>query len=216
MHAGNRSAWDDSVPLQGRTPVLAVGSNQSPEQIARKFPHRSDGIVPVMRVKLTGFDSVYSAHITQYASIPATLVAAPAVTVDLCVTWLTENQLTTMHSTEIPGENYRFARLENLECTSDHGTQLRSVCAYISSRGHIVAIGNPVPLAEISATNRRWSAKSQPDMQDWVAAQLTPHLTTDAFIDANLQDPNVRIARMKAMLPHAEPFDHQPMKFVAT
>jgi len=209
MRAGRQFAWDGDASLEGRTPVLAVGSNLSPAQIARKFPVESDGAVPVLRVDLNGFDSVYSAHITQYASIPATLVRASGVTVSLGVTWLTDAQLTRMHATEIPGENYRFAHLENLDCHAVDGKTISSLFAYISTRGHIVDNKTPIPLAEIHAKGRVWSAKSQPDIQAWVANKLDPALTTDAFIDANLQDSKTRVARMNGLVPHAKAFEYK-------
>lgn len=214
IHGGVVNDWDTDASLAARTPVLAVGSNQSPEQIARKFPDADHGAVPVMRVRLSGFDSVFSAHITQYASVPATLAVAPETTVTLCVTWLTDNQLVRMHETEIPGENYRFARLDGLACRADTGERLACLFAYVSTRGHLMNDGAPIPLGEVSAEQRLWPAKSQPDVQDWVASRLGRHASSDAMIDDHLNDRAARVASIRAMAPLAAPFDYDRITLI--
>lgn len=53
------------------TPVLAVGSNAAPVQLARKFPPSTfpDGVViPVLRCVLPDFDVVYAPLISSYGS----------------------------------------------------------------------------------------------------------------------------------------------------
>ena len=53
------------------TPVLAVGSNAAPAQLARKFPAElfPDGVViPVLRCVLPDFDVVYAPLISSYGS----------------------------------------------------------------------------------------------------------------------------------------------------
>ena len=100
--------------VTGLTPVLAVGSNQSPGQLARKFPGLDWAPIPVSRVGLEDFDTVYSAHITGYGSIAATLFYAPGTIVNLFVNWLNEAHLRRMHETELGNENYEFGRLANV------------------------------------------------------------------------------------------------------
>ena len=59
--------------LKQRIPVLAAGSNQSPEQLIRKYADYSEfGAIPAQRGQLFDFDVVYAAHLTGYGSIPAT------------------------------------------------------------------------------------------------------------------------------------------------
>ena len=57
------STADPLSILERRTAVLAVGSNQSPEQLARKFTENLWEEIPVIRSRISDFDSVYSAHI---------------------------------------------------------------------------------------------------------------------------------------------------------
>lgn len=57
------------------TPVLAVGSNAAPAQLARKFPADlfPDGVViPVLRCVLPDFDVVYAPLISSYGSCTGT------------------------------------------------------------------------------------------------------------------------------------------------
>ncbi|MCK5621123.1 MAG: hypothetical protein KAJ11_02450, partial [Alphaproteobacteria bacterium] len=68
--AGEVAAFDPAM-RKDRTPVLAIGSNQSPRQLTRKFG--DEGEIPVQRARLRDFDIYYSAHITGYGSVPAML-----------------------------------------------------------------------------------------------------------------------------------------------
>ena len=63
--------------VSGRRPVLALGSNQSPAQLIRKYEGLGLGPIPVVRARLADFDVVYSAHVARYGSIPATLRPCP-------------------------------------------------------------------------------------------------------------------------------------------
>lgn len=59
--------------LQNFTAVLAIGSNGSPEQLARKFQQsRFPGrvLIPVVRAVLEDFDVVYAPLIAAYGSCP--------------------------------------------------------------------------------------------------------------------------------------------------
>ena len=68
-HVAAMTAEKATALCEGRTPVLAVGSNQSPEQIVRKFSHMSCPPIPAERCVVHDFDSVYSAHVTGYLSL---------------------------------------------------------------------------------------------------------------------------------------------------
>lgn len=52
------------------TPVLAVGSNAAPAQLARKFPADMlpEVVIPVLRCVLPDFDVVYAPLISSYGS----------------------------------------------------------------------------------------------------------------------------------------------------
>ena len=76
-------------------PVIAHGSNRSPDQLRRKFDYLSGAAseIPVTRARLRDHDVVYSAHVTQYGSMAANLQYLPGVEVEIFVTWLTPPQL---------------------------------------------------------------------------------------------------------------------------
>ncbi|MCW9045698.1 MAG: hypothetical protein OQK35_05145, partial [Alphaproteobacteria bacterium] len=106
---------EGAKPLEGsfntdqKVPVLACGSNQSPDQLLRKFSGMlADDPIPVTRGYLNGFDVAYSAHISSYGSIPASPVATQGVRSSLAINWLTPLQLERMHDTEALGQNYAF------------------------------------------------------------------------------------------------------------
>src|SRR3546814_20831446 len=77
---------------------------------SRKFGHLAGAAsaIPVTRTWLGDHDVVYSAHVTRYGSLSATLHRAPGTRVQVYVTWLTEAQLPRMHETEIDRKSTRL------------------------------------------------------------------------------------------------------------
>lgn len=195
-----------AVDLEGRTPVLAVGSNQAPEQLARKFDGPGWGEIPVIRIALAGYDSVYSPHIATYGAIAATLQEAPGVTVSLAVTWLTARQLVRMHETEVSSANYGFGRLDGLRVTAELGPEMDAVHIYTSTRGTLCHDGVPIPLAEVAAEGRTWPAMSQVEVQAHVHRRLEPDLDPDAFIHQSINDRDLRWQRSERLKAGARPF----------
>lgn len=199
----------------GRRPVLAIGSNQSPEQLARKFIDAPDGTgrpdwgpIPVVRVKLQNFDSVYSPHLSSYGALPATLQYAPGTTVSLFVTWLTPRQESRMHETELGAANYRYGRLENISATMEFGEDLSSLYVYRSERGVLLRQGSPVTLAEIPAENRRWTALGQVEAQQWLRDWLEPDCDLNSFISDSITRPEIRQARTTVLAQNSQPFGY--------
>lgn len=121
----------------GRVPVIAHGSNRAPEQLHRKFGHLEGAAseIPVTRAWLADHDVVYSAHMTRYGSISATLHEAPGTRVQVYVTWLTEAQLPRMHETEIGAGNYGYGRMSGLDLAVEGGPRLTAAFAYLSVHG---------------------------------------------------------------------------------
>lgn len=153
----------------GRTPVLAVGSNQSPLQLARKYGVGSGHAIPVERARLMDFDIVYAAHISSYGAVPSMLQRAPGVEVTLFVTWLDDAQLDIMHATE---GNYHFAEIENVGLRLEGGGERRSVCLYVARLGHFVHEGRPVSLKAMQATGRINGARDTAEMLRLVQQRL--------------------------------------------
>ena len=179
----------DAFPdVSGRTPVLAVGSNQSPRQLARKFKGAGWGLVPTSRVHLENFDTVYSAHVTGYGSIAATLHPSPGTRVALYVNWLTGAQLEAMHKTELSSENYAYEKLDNVNLRVEAGPKLTAVNLYTGQRGAYAPEGDVIPLAEVPAEGRRHAALSQLEILTRVQRHLAAGMTLEEFVHAAIND----------------------------
>src|SRR5262249_30238750 len=142
---------DAACDTAGRVPVLAAGSNQSHEQLARKYAGRDEfkgTVLPAWRGKLRDFDTVYAAKFTAYESIPATFQQSPGTAVTVFVQWLTPAQLERMHETE---GGYDYDRLTRIRVALDRGGELTEAHAYSSSTGCLAVDGVHVALAEIAA-----------------------------------------------------------------
>ncbi len=202
---------DVLAELDGRRPVLAVGSNMSPQQLARKFPKPEDGSMPVTRARLRHFDTVYSTHFSSYGAIPATLFPSPGTEVTLFINWLDPEQEARMHETEIAGGGYGFFRLDGLEIQADNAEPLDHVYVYLSCRGAFNIDGAPVPMAAAAADNRRWGALHQDEIQDHARRTLASHMDTHDFIAQNIDDPKRRGERTDALHATALPFHYAQM-----
>jgi hypothetical protein len=179
---GDVQAFDPEL-TKGRIPVLAVGSNQAPAQLTRKFGLDTDAMIPVQRCTLKDFDVVYSAHISSYGAVPAMLQSAPGAEVTLFVNWLSDDQLPVMHKTELGAENYHYGRLDGVDLVlEDEGGVLESVHGYISRRGHVFHEEDAVALAKVPARNRRWKALTTAEMLERVHARLAPQHELEEFI----------------------------------
>jgi len=187
----------------GRTPVLAAGSNQSPEQLARKYGQMPDiGPVPAQRGTLHDFDVVYAAHLSGYGSVPATFQHSPGTIVTIFVLWLTEPQLDRMHETE---GNYSYDHLEALRLELDGGAELAAAYAYSSKIGCLSHAGGCVSLAEIAARNRQFPALGQAGMQAVIRDRLSPGMALDSFIEQHVTDPAVHRERSTRLAEGALP-----------
>jgi hypothetical protein len=209
MAGGHCRELDAGAPapdVAGRRPVLAAGSNQSPERLIRKYGTAAFGAIPVVRARLHDFDIVYSAHVSAYGSIPATLWPCPGTTVTLFINWLDRPQETRMHETEVPSGNYHFGSFAGIRVRAEQGGELSAAFAYISRRGALLKGGRPVALSAVAAENRRWPALGQDQVQGHVRDRLEPGRPLDAFVRAAIDDADERRARIAALARDAAPF----------
>jgi len=189
---------DHGFDRTGRTPVLAAGSNQSHEQLARKYSVLPGHVeIPVQRGLLDGFDSAYAAHLAGYGSVPSTFCPSPGTRVTTYVLWLDDAQLNRMHETE---RNYTYDRLDEVRVEiDDSGEVIDKAFAYTAVVGCLSVDGAPVALAEIGAEGRVLRAMSQPEMLDHVRRRLDPDAQLDAFIRAHIEDEALRRERTLAL-----------------
>src|SRR5919199_2821328 len=146
----------DPAMVAGRSPVLAYGSNASPESLAWKFPDERDAVLPLVRGTLRGFDVVYSSHITVYGSVPATLQHSDGTAVETFVAFLTDDQLALVDGWEI---NSTYETLDvDLVLDLALADPPRAVGAFISRHGCLTAGGAEIAVAGVPATGRRFAS----------------------------------------------------------
>ena len=198
----------------GRTAVLAIGSNQSPQRLAQKFGDDASHVIPVQRASLKEFDVVYSAHISTYGAVPAMLQVSEGSEVDLAVTWLNDAQLEIMNHSEVRAANYAFALIEGLDLRLGGGDSVSSAYAYVSSRGHLCHNGDAVALSAIGCSGRRYRAMSTAEALEVVRNRVAPELDADAFVLRLIADDDYRRRVTERLAADAVPFAH-PFQLMA-
>ncbi len=180
-----------------RIPVLAYGSNASPQQLVRKFPDLGDDIaIPVLKTALPGFDVVYSARFSSYGAIPAMLAPSPGTTLTTFVTWLTEDQLETMHDTELgpdrDGSAYTFGKLTGVLAMIDAIGIREEVFTYQSAAPALCHDGALCAYAEVHARDRAFTALRHDRVLQSAHEALAPDTGLDAFVLSCATDAGAR------------------------
>jgi hypothetical protein len=171
----------EQIDVEGRRALLAYGANASPEALTRKLAHLPPEPIAVLRVALSGWDVVYSAHITRYGSVPAAVVASPGTVASVHLVFPSDAQLEALAASE--GENYRLERLVDFAAEFEVGGEgPAEIDAFLSVHGPLFVDGAPVALAAIPARDRAFAALTTPEMIDRVRASLTPDLTVSEFV----------------------------------
>lgn len=135
-------------PVAGRLPVIAVGSNASPGQLAHKLARLGlPAAVPMVPVRLRGIGVGHSAHIGRAGYVAAAPYTDPEARGTLVVSWLDPAQLAAVDATELP--NYRRVALPGgaYGMTLPTGERLDAAHVYVSVRGLLAdpATGLPRP-----------------------------------------------------------------------
>lgn len=184
------------LALDARTPLLAYGANAAPAALARKLATLPDLPLPVLRADLDGFDVVYSAHVSPYGAVPATLRPSPGTSVAVHVAYPDAEQLPLLVASE---PNYELTRLREVVCrvgnegdALDDGepasaaaariATLTSIDAFLSRHGALMVGAAPLALAAIPARHRRLPSAHQPEVLELVRSHLSPDLTREQFI----------------------------------
>jgi hypothetical protein len=215
--ASRRNIDHDELTV-GRTPVIGYGSNTSVRALARKFAQTSrDVLIPVLEGALRDFDVVFSAHVSSYGAVPATLQRSPGTTLRVFVLAMTDDQLEIMHPTEKP---YRFVELTGLELTlggsAVHELAVRepvlrsSAHTYISHNGATLIEGSETALSALTADGRRFPSHTELEILSWMRDQLAPESPIDRFILEQIGDPVVRRRRTEWLRDRSRPFMWEP------
>jgi hypothetical protein len=188
----DRGIAHDAVTVR-RTPVLCYASNTSAEALARKFASvEEDVVIPVVEGMLRDFDAVYSAHISSYGSIPATLQWSPGTELRVFMLAMTSSQLAIMHASEGP---YSFVELEDLELTIGGSVFHRPADTYISRNGALLVDGSEIALSTLVAEHRRYATSTELETLSWMRGKLAPRSDIDQFILEQILDPVIRKQR---------------------
>jgi hypothetical protein len=174
-----------------RVALLAYGSNAAPRVLARKLALSSDPVL-VVPATLHGFDVVYSAHISPYGAVPATLQRSPGTAVEVHVIYMTEDQIELITATE---PNYEPAALKDVECRLEGGETHTELTAYVSRHGCLLLDGTEVALAAVPASSRTFPALTEPEALERVRALTAPDEDLESFVLANVVDPELARAR---------------------
>ena len=152
--------------LSGRTPLLSYGANSAPEALARKLAALPGAEMPVLRAELEGFDVVYSAHVSPYGAVPATLRESPGATAPVFVIYPTAEQRALLTASE---PNYDLV-------------EVNEIAAYRSKHGCLEIDGSPVALAAVRSAGRTLPELDEPDVLEHVRAHLEPDVPLGDFV----------------------------------
>lgn len=206
------------LPAQGPSPaepsphrLLAYGANRSHEGLTHKLGAPSPPIA-VMHGWLRDFDVVYSAHVSPYGAVPATLQHSPGTQVSVHVLHLDEAQLAAIDTAE---PNYRLVRLEDISLDLDRGPKLEAVDAYLSRHGCFARAGAESALAAIRARRRGFSAHDEPAILTEVRDRLAPDDDFEDFILGGLLDPALQRDRTAQLRADARAFAWQSWRALA-
>jgi hypothetical protein len=161
----------DRKRVASRERLLAYGANASPEALAAKLGEGEPLLAE--RVSLTGFDVVYSAHVSTYGAVPATLAPSPGTEVAAFALHLTASQRRALDATE---PNYELGEANGLP-------------AYLSRHGCLELDGSPVALAAIPAAGRRLPVLDEPEVLERVRLLLAPDRSLEQFVLGAASDP---------------------------
>jgi hypothetical protein len=152
--------------VAGRTPLLSYGANSAPEALARKLVSLPDLELPVLRAELEGFDIAYSAHVSPYGAVPATLIESPGTTAPVFVLHPTAEQRALLTASE---PNYDLVEID--------GTP-----AYRSKHGCLQLDGSPVALAAVRSSGRTLPELDEPAILERVRAHVEPDADIETFV----------------------------------
>ena len=208
-------AWRDGTDTGGLdTPelLLAYGSNASIEGLSRKLADCLNASpIAVAKATLADFDVVYSAHISSYGAIPATLQYSPGARTTVFVLVTSPAQCRTLRATE---PNYHFVRLDGIELRLELGRTLSSVSAVISRHGAVTLDGTEVGVAAVKTRSRRFPALMQDQVLRAVRDLVAPSVDVDDFILENLQNSEVARRRTAALRRTARQFAYRSWEVV--
>jgi len=180
-------------PKPGAVPVLAVGSNRAPLQLARKYADFPPGTeIPLQIGMLGDHDVVFLAAFSGYGAMPAALVPSIGVRVSVHLMWLTAPELERMHATEGP-RSYRYEERTNLQLTLEGMPNAPPKIGLYAPR--IAPFSHEcmfIPIKSILAENRTAEPMAEKAVLDLARQRLAPDLALDEFVACAIENPEQR------------------------
>jgi hypothetical protein len=168
--------------LTGRTPLIAYGANAAPAALARKLAALPGLEMPVMQSELEGFDVAYSAHISPYGAVPATLVESPGTVAPVFLAYPTPEQRALLTASE---PNYDLVEVAGL-------------AAYRSKHGCLELDGAQVALAAVGSAGRTLPELDEPAVLERVRSLVQPGLSLERFVLDCVEKGGIRPLRTDA------------------
>lgn len=195
-----------------RVPVIACGSNASPQRLKQKYDRDLPGsVVPTFRVTLTHYSVVFAAKFTEYGSVPATLAHTPGTTTEVYVNLLSPAQLAVMDGTETLGCSYDRPILDDAVVESEDGFQFADVHAYISRHGCFTPHGQPVTLSGVKSDGNPFTAMEQASVQHVAKRLLDSAHSLEDFVFENISNEKLRRERSQFLAnEYSVPAGRQP------
>jgi len=194
LFVGGKAAWLDASDeglFDNRIPILAVGSNASPQRLAEKFG--PDARVPVTLAVVADHVVVHSAKITAYGSMPATLHPWSGARARVHATWLTDHELALMDATESLGVEYERVPMPAL--LLDAPIPRAPIQTYVSIAGALDWNGAPAVSAAARHAGDAPPALDQRGAQRLAMTYLGLDHALEDFIAENVADAALRQVR---------------------
>jgi hypothetical protein len=149
--------------LQIVCPVIASGSNASPDQLYRKYHGRTDAPIHTILCEFDNLIPVYSSHFAGYGAISACLHRQGGARGNLFVNLLGEAELARMHETESLGIEFNFVQLEFAQGRFNGAPLALDFHYYDSIHGPLLdAQGRPIVVSSFAVTQHGlWTANEE-------------------------------------------------------
>lgn len=186
-----------SFRLENVCPVIASGSNASPEQLYRKYHGRTDAPIHTILWEFDNLIPVFSSHFAGYGAISACLWRQGGARGHLFVNLLGEAELARMHETESLGIEFNFVQLEfaqGRQVGRLNGAPLALDFHYYDSiHGPLLdAQGQPVVLSCFAVTQHGLQTANEEQILTAVLRELFPGKTRDRAIADIVQSADIR------------------------
>jgi hypothetical protein len=194
-----RAGAGSEYATASRTPVFGYSSNSSPDGLAHKFALLRHTTIPVVRCRITGWDAVYSCHVSR-GYIPAGIHPSPGTVLSGTIAWLTDDELELMHASERLGTNYELRPLEGTVAEFEDGQTRSEPLAYHTLHGELRINDMPVAVEGVLAENRRYGVMKELDLLQLAHPELDPDRPLDQMIAAAIESFEVQqqlTARLK-------------------